>query len=106
MKKSLKNILLGFIKLIHFYEHYKEKMNVDKNGCIYILFRIDVFFNEQFLAIKIDKQNHEDKELIFEKKKARGIKKLGCKSIKITTSHAKRGYDTDSEISQNTNIYK
>ena len=28
-----------------FYEHYKEKINVDKNGCKYILFRIDVFFN-------------------------------------------------------------
>ena len=29
-----------------FYEHYKEKINVDKNGCKYILFRIDVFFTE------------------------------------------------------------
>ena len=29
-----------------FYEHYKEKINVDKNGCKYILSRIDVFFTE------------------------------------------------------------
>ena len=29
-----------------FCEHYKEKINVDKNGCKYILFRIDVFFTE------------------------------------------------------------
>ena len=29
-----------------FYEHYKEKINVDKNGCKYILFKIDVFFTE------------------------------------------------------------
>ena len=27
-----------------FCEHYKEKIQVDKNGCEYILFRIDVYF--------------------------------------------------------------
>ena len=30
----------------YFYKHYeKKKMQVDKNGCKYILFRIDVLFN-------------------------------------------------------------
>ena len=30
----------------YFYEHYKEKKQVDKNGCKYILFRIDIYFNK------------------------------------------------------------
>ena len=28
----------------YFCKHYKEKMQVDKNGCEYILFRIEVYF--------------------------------------------------------------
>ena len=59
----------------YFYKHYKEKMKVDKNGREYILFRIDVYFTEYFLAVEIDEQNHAGRELIFEKKKTRGIKK-------------------------------
>ena len=58
-----------------FYEHHKEKIKVDKNGCKYILFRIDVYFTEYFLAIKIDEQNHEGRELIFEKKRQEALKK-------------------------------
>ena len=60
-------------------------------------FKIDVYFTEYFLAVEIDEQNHEGTELIFEKKKkTRGIKKkLGCKFIRINTSNAKKGYDTD-----------
>ena len=68
MKKSLKNILLRFIKLILFYEHPKEKIKVDKNGCECILFRIDVYFTEYFLAVEIFEQNDEGRELIFRKK--------------------------------------
>ena len=37
-----------------FYEHYKEKIQVDKNGREYILFRIDVYFTEYVLAVEID----------------------------------------------------
>ena len=58
-----------------FYEHHKEKIKVDKNGCKYILFRIDVYFTEYFLAIEIDEQNHEGRELIFEKKRQEALKK-------------------------------
>ena len=54
-----------------FYEHQKEKIKVDKNGCEYILFRIDVYFTEYFLAVEIDEQNHEGRDLIFEKKDKR-----------------------------------
>ena len=53
----------------YFYEHHKEKIKVDKNGCECILFRIDVYFTEDFLALEIDEQNHEGRELIFEKNK-------------------------------------
>ena len=44
-------------------------------------------------------------EILFlkkKKKKTRGIrkKKLGCMFIRINTSDAKRGYDTDYEVSK------
>ena len=34
----------------YFYEHYEEKIQVDKNGCKYILFRTDIYFRECFLV--------------------------------------------------------
>ena len=40
----------------YFCEHYKEKIQVDKNGCEYISFRIDVYFTEYLLAVKIDEK--------------------------------------------------
>ena len=43
-EKSLKNILLGFMKLIFFYEDHKEIVKVNKNGREYILFRIKCLF--------------------------------------------------------------
>ena len=52
-----------------FYEHYKEKIKVAKNWHKYILFRIEVYFSEYFLATEIDKQNHGGREPIFEKKR-------------------------------------
>ena len=52
----------------YFYEQHKEKIKVDENWCKYILFRIDVYFTEYFLALEIDEQNHEGRDLIFEKK--------------------------------------
>ena len=58
-----------------FNEHHKEKIKADKNDCKYILFRNDVYFTEYFLAVEIDEQNHEGRELIFEKKKRRGTRK-------------------------------
>ena len=86
---------------LFFYEHHKEKIKVEKNGCEYILFRIDVYFTEYFLAVEIDEQNHEGRELIFEKKRQEVLeKKLGCKFIRINTSDAERGYDTDYEVSK------
>ena len=65
------------------------------------MFRIDVYFAEYCLAIEIDEQNHDGRELIFEKKREEALeKKIGCKLIRINTTDAGRGYDTDYEVSK------
>ena len=46
-----------------------KKIQVDKNGQQYILFRIDIFFTKYCLAVEIDEEGHTDRDLIFEKKK-------------------------------------
>ena len=96
----LKNILLGFIKLILiFINTMKKKIQVDNNGCKYILFRIDIYFSECSLAVEIDEKGHTDRDLIFEEKRQKALeKKLGCKFIRINTSNAKNGYDLDYEV--------
>ena len=77
----------------------KKKIQVDKNGCKYILFRIDVYFNKFLLAVEIDEKGHTDRDLIFEEKRQKALeKKLGCKFIRINTSNAKNGYDLDYEV--------
>ena len=58
-----------------FYEHYREKIKVDKNWHEYILFTIEVYFSEYFLATEIDKQNHGGREPIFEKKRQEALEK-------------------------------
>ena len=40
-----------------------------------MLFKTDVYFTEYFLVAEIDEQNHEGKDLIFEKKDKRHYKK-------------------------------
>ena len=69
MKKHSKNILLRFMKLILIFK-------VDKNGCKDILFRIDVYFTEYLLAIKIDEKGHTDKYLIFEEKRQKALENI------------------------------
>ena len=59
----------------YFYEHYKEKIQVDKNGREYILFRIDVYFTEYLLAVEIDEKNHASRDLIFEEKRQEALEK-------------------------------
>ena len=77
-----------------FYEHYEKKIQVDKNGWKYILFRIDIYFSECLLAVEIDEKGH-----IFEEKRQKALeRKLGCKFIRINTSNAKNGYDLDYEV--------
>ena len=38
-----------------------KKIQADKNGCKYILFRIDIYFSEYFLAVEIDEKGHPDR---------------------------------------------
>ena len=83
----------------YFYEHYEKKIQADKNGFKYILFRIDIYFSECFLAVEIDEKEHTDREIIFEEKRQKALeKKLGCKFIRINTNNAKNGYDLDYEV--------
>ena len=49
----------------YFYEHYEKKIQADKIGCKYILFRIDIYFSECFLAVEIDEKGHSDRDLIL-----------------------------------------
>ena len=56
----------------YFYEHYEEKeIEADKNGCKYILFRIDFYLNKFLVAVEIDEKGHTDRDLIFEEKNKR-----------------------------------
>ena len=73
-----------------------KKKQVDKNGCKYLLFRIDVYCNKFLLSVEIDEKGHTDRDLIFEEKRQEALeKKLRCKFIKINTRNAKNGYDLD-----------
>ena len=59
----------------YFYEYYKEKIQVDKNGREYILFRIDVYFTKYFLAVEIDEQDHASEILFLRRKDKKHWKK-------------------------------
>ena len=76
-----------------------KKIQVDNNGCKYILFRTDIYFSEYSLAVETDEKGHTDRNFIFEEKRQKALeKKLGCKFIRINTSNAKNGYDLDYEV--------
>ena len=65
----------------------EKKIQTDENGCEYILFRIDVYFTEYSLAVKIDKKGHTNRDLIFEEKRQEVLeKRLNCRFIRINTS--------------------
>ena len=79
VKPKIENIfanekILGenFVKIYkigpYFCEHYKEKIQVDKNGCKYILLRIDVYFTKYLSAVETDEKKHVERDLIFEEK--------------------------------------
>ena len=84
----------------YFYEHYKKKkIQVDNNDQEYILFRIDIYFTEYFLAVEIDEKGHTDRDLIFEEKRQKTFeKKLNCEFIRINTS--REIYDASYEVSR------
>ena len=59
----------------YFYEHYEKKIQVDKNGGKYILFRIHIYFNNYFLAVEIDEKGDTDRDSIFEEKRQEALEK-------------------------------
>ena len=69
-----------------------KKTQVDKNGCKYIVFRIDIYFSECFLVVEIDEKGRTDRDIISEEKI------LGCKFIRTNTSNTENGYDLDYEV--------
>ena len=76
-----------------------KKIQVDNNDQEYILFRIDIYFTEYFLAVEIDEKGHTDRDLIFEEKRQKALeKKYNYEFIRINTS--KENYDADYEASR------
>ena len=55
----------------YFFENYKEKIQVHKNGCEYILFRNDVYFTEYLLTIEIDEKKNMLTETLFLRRKGK-----------------------------------
>ena len=51
------------------------KIQTNENGCKYILFRIDIYFSECFLAVKINEKGHIDRDIIFEEKRQEALEK-------------------------------
>ena len=45
-----------------------KKIQADKNGCKYTLFRIDIYLSECFLALEIDEKGHTVEKLFLKKK--------------------------------------
>ena len=72
----------------YFRERYKEKIKCDKNGHEYILFEIDIYFNDYALVVDIDgkedKDENKDKDLVFELKRQLALyAKHDCDFIRI-----------------------
>ena len=87
------------MKLILTFMSITKKKQFDNNDQEYILFRIDIYFTDNFLAVEIDEKGHTDRDLIFEEKRQKTLeKKLNCTFIRITTS--KENFDADYEASR------
>ena len=83
----------------YFYEHYGKKIQVDENGCKYILFTSVAYFTEYLLAVEVDEKGHTDRDFIFEEKRQKALDKyLGCKFFRINTS--KERYNAEYKASR------
>ena len=75
------------MKLILIFMSIIKKIQVDNKDQEYILFRIDIYFTEYFLAVEIDEKGHTDRDLVFEEKRQKALEqKLNCEFIRINTS--------------------
>ena len=83
------------MKLILIFANIMKKIQVDKNGCKYMLFRIDVCFNK-FL---FDEKKHNDRDLFFEEKRQKALeKKLVVNLLELIQVMQKNGFDLDHEV--------
>ena len=100
----MKDVLSGLMKLNVIFEYLFlwtlwKNLQVDKNGCKHILFRIDAYFNKLLLAVEIDEKGQTDRDSIFEENRQEALeKKLYCEFIRINTSNAENVYDLDYEV--------
>ena len=62
-------LILIFINIMK-----KKKIQVDKNGCKYILFKI-AHFNKFLLAVEIDGKGNTNRDVIFEEKRQEALEK-------------------------------
>ena len=53
------------MKLILIFMTIAKKIQVDNSDQEYILFLINIYFTEYFLAVEIDEKGHTDRALIF-----------------------------------------
>ena len=53
----------------------KKKIQADKKGYKYILFRIDIYFSECFSAVEVNERGHTDRYIIFEEKRQKALEK-------------------------------
>ena len=53
-----------------------KKIQADKNGCKYILFRIYVYFSACPLAVEIDEKGQTDRDIILEEKRQKALEKI------------------------------
>ena len=83
------------MKLILIFANIMKKIQVDKNGCKYMLFRIDVCFNK-FL---FDEKKHNDRDLFFEEKRQKALEKnLVVNLLELIQVMQKNGFDLDYEV--------
>ena len=76
-----------------------EKIQVDGNGCKYILFTSVAYFTEYLLAVEVDEKGHTDRDFIFEEKRQKALNKyLGCKFFRINRS--KERYNAEYKASR------
>ena len=61
-------------------------------------YRIDLYFYDYKLALEIDKNDHDDRDLEYVKKKAKRQEKLGCEFIRIDPD--KKEFDIHKAINE------
>ena len=59
--------------LILIFMNIMKKIQVDRNWCKYILFRVNVYFNKFLLAVEIDEKGHTNRGSVFERKRQEAL---------------------------------